>query len=259
MAIRSLPELAQAWWTLETRWPGTSSVRRFLQRPLVPAYRVNPHLPPEKRQERLARVVNLLADRLARIPKVWHEWEVFDPEGFFDLYPEQAELLVEIRETRSQVHVSIYADLLSPAFQEAERFWAERVLPALHVAQPALFPRNGTPAEPVSDEWARDLARTLAPQMEERLYQAAVELAGVRDILYSWGSVDFLITSAAREERERIARSMDGRIASEVWERLRLVPTLTLQLTFASQPEAVRRRRRLQRWRRRPWSRSHAR
>ncbi len=257
--IRSLPELARAWWTLDAQWPGISSTRRLLERPLVPAYRVPSGLSVEAQRERVARVINLLADRLARVPKVWHEWDVFDVEGFFDLYPAQAEVLVEIQETRSQVIVTLYADVLCPAFQEAEIFWSERVVPALHVAQPALFSRNGQPADPASDAWVEELAHHLAPEMETHLYRAAEEMNAIRDILYRWGSVDFLVTSAAREERERITRSLDGQVATRVWERLRLVPTLTLQLAFTAHSEHVRRRRALLRWRRQSWDRSHAR
>ncbi len=257
--VRSLPELARAWWTLDVRWPVVSSTRRLLERPLVPAYRVPHGLPAAEQRERVARVINLLADRLARVSKVWREWDVFDVEGFFDLYPSQAEVLVEIQETRSQVMVTLYADLLCPVFQAAETFWTERVLPALHVAQPVLFSHNGQSPDPAGDMWAEELAHHLAPEMERRLYAAAEEINAIRELLYRWGSVDFLITSAAREERERIARSLDGQVASRVWERLRLVPTLTLQLAFAAQPEHARRRRALLRWRRQSWRRSHAR
>ena len=248
--------------TLDTRWPVTSSTRRLLRRPLVPAYRVPAHLPEDRHPEALARIVALLAERLARVPRVWPEWEDFDAGAFFDLYPEQAEVLVDIRQTRTQVTITLYPDVLVPAFQEAETFWAEHVLPALAVAQPALFPPNGHArgrSDPASDLWAEELARHLGPEMEARLYRAAQVIQTIRERLFDLGSVDFLVTSAVREERDRVARSLNGATAGRIWERLRLLPTLTLQLAFSSQGDLVRRRRALQRWRQRPWSRSHAR
>ena len=259
--IRTLPELARAWWTLEDRWPNTSSTQQLLQRPLAPAYRVRAGGADEDRARFLARCVNVLADRLARLPRAWGEWDEFDAPAFFDLYPEQAEVLLSIRQTRSAVRVTVYADVLSPAFQEAETYWVEHVVPALHVAQPALFAHAGPASlDGVGEAWAEMLAREIGPEMERRLYRAAREIERARGLLYEWGLVDFLITSAAWEERYRVAASRNGHVDARLWERLRLVPTLTLEIAFSLVPESARlRRRALMRWYRRPWSRSRAR
>ncbi len=262
MMIRTLPELARAWWTLEDRWPNTSSTQQLLRRPLAPAYRVRAQGEEEERARFLARSISVLVDRLSRLPRAWGEWEEFDAAAFFDLYPEQANVLLSIRETRSAVRVTAFADVLSPAFQEAETYWVEHVVPALHVAQPALFARAGAGSEmdPVGETWAEMLAREIGPEMERRLYRAAREIERARALLYEWGLVDFLITSAAREERYRVAASRNGHVDARLWERLRLVPTLTLEIAFSLVPESARlRRRALMRWYRRPWSRSRAR
>ncbi len=259
--IRTLPELARAWWTLEDRWPHNSSTRQLLQRPLAPAYRISPKLAGEMRIKALARSIAVLADRLSRLPRAWREWDEFDAAAFFDLYPEQADVLVTIRESRSRVRVTLFADVLSPAFQDAETFWVEHVIPALHVAQPALFgPTDERVVERVEIEWAELLAGEIAPEMDRRLYGAAQEIERVRDLLYDWGLVDFLVSSAAWKERYRVAASRNGHVDSRLWERLRLVPTLTLEIDFALVPERARlRRRALMRWHRRPWHRSRAR
>ena len=257
--IRTLPELARAWWTLEAQWPIVSSSKQLRSRPLVPAYRVPTQRGETAKLHALARIVNVLADRLARLPRAWTEWDTFDPGAFFDLYPEQVEVLVSVYQTRHQVQVTVYADVLMPAFQEAEIYWTETVVPALHVAQPALFGRANGHTDPASETWARLLAENIGPEMEQHLYRAAQEIQRVRDLLYEWGVVDFLVTSAAREERYRVARSHNGHVDARTWKRLQLMPTLTLQLTFTPQTEEVRlRRRALLRWQRRPWGRSHA-
>ena len=259
--IRTLPELARAWWTLEDRWPNTSSTQQLLQRPLAPAYRVRARGAEEERARFLARSITVLVDRLARLPRVWQEWETFDAAAYFDLYPEQVDVLLTIRETKRLVRVTAFADVLSPSFQEAETYWIEHVVPALHVAQPALFATAGKePLDGVGETWAELLASEIGPEMERRLYKAAREIERARSLLYDWGLVDFLITSAAWEERYRVAASRNGHVDARLWERLRLVPTLTLEIAFSLVPESARlRRRALMRWHRRPWSRSRAR
>lgn len=258
--IRTLPELARAWWTLEDRWGDGSSVRQVMRRPLAPAYRLPPHVLGQKRVEALARIVRLVADRLSRLPRVWEEWDVFAPDAFFDLYPEQVDVLVDIVQSRSQVKVSFYTDVLLPAFQEAEQFWVEQVVPALHVAHPVFFGNGKEPPDPAGLTWAEEVARDLGPGMEERLYRAAREIRTVRDLLYDWGVVDFLVTTASWEERYRVALSRNGHVDTSVWKRLQFVPTLTLEMSFSLVPPEQRTRRRaLLRWQRRSWHRSHAR
>jgi len=257
--IRTLPELARVWWTLEDTWPEVSSARQLLCRPLVPAYKVNPSWPGEKRVQAAACAVRILADRLARLPRVWAEWDVFDAEAYFDLYPEQARVLVTLHQTRHKVQVMLFADLLVPGFREAELYWVEKVVPALHAAQPALFSRDGHPDD-ASHAWAEWVAREVGPEMEARLYAAAAEIRHVREVLYEQGDVGFLAASASLEERYRVSRLGNGRVDVRLWQRLQMVPTLTLELTFMpGVREEILRRRALRRWRHRPWHRSHAR
>ncbi len=257
--IRTLPELARAWWTFEDRWGDVSGVQQVTRRPLAPAYRVPPHVTGQKRVEFLARMVRLIADRISRLPRVWEEWDVFDPGAFFDLYPEQVDVLIRIAQSRSRVKVTFYTDVLLPGFQDAEQFWMHHVVPALHVAHPVFFGNGHEPPDPAGLAWAEEVARELGPQMEERLYRAAREIRAVRDLLYEWGIVDFLITSASWEERYRVARSRNGHVDPSIWKRVRFVPTLTLEVAFSLvPPEEKTRRRALMRWQHRPWRRSHA-
>jgi len=257
--IRTLPELARVWWTLEDAWPGTSTARVLLARPLASTYSVSAAWPEDRRVQAAARAVQVMADRLSRLPHVWDEWDPFDPGAFLDLYEEQADVLVSIRQTHNRVQVFLFVDLLVPAVQAAEIYWSEQVVPALHVAQPVLFSRNGTP-DVVSHTWAELVAREVAPEMETRIYAAAQEIRWIRETLYQQGDACFLGTSASLEERYRVSRDSNGRLDNRLWERLQMVPTLTLELTFVpgGSPEMLRRRA-LRRWRGRPWRRCHAR
>jgi len=200
-----------------------------------------------------------LTDRLSRLPRVWNEWEEFDPEAFFDLYPEQAEVLVDIRETRNRVRATFFADVLVPTFREAEIYWLEHVVPALHVAQPVLLGQGAQRMDPASETWANLVAYELAPEMEEHVYRAAQEIQSVRELLYEWGDVSFLTTAAGGRERRRLLQSSNGHMSPRLKERLRLIPSLTLELTFVTNvPEQLARQRALWRWRRRRWRRSRA-
>ncbi len=256
--IRTLPELARAWWLLEEEWPGISTTKRIHTRPLAPVYRVKSRWSEERRVRALAQAIGVINDRLSRLPRVWHEWEEFDPGAFFDLYPEQVDVLVDIQASRRRVRVTFYADLLVPSFQEAETFWVNEVIPALHVAQPSLLAARPTGEDPASEVWAQLVARELGPEMEQRLYRAAQEIQAVRNLLYERGDVTFLATMVDVGDRERLPRPVRGGQAL-LAERLRLIPTLTLQLTFPTNlREQQARGQALRRWLRRSWHRSRA-
>jgi len=201
----------------------------------------------------------VLTDRLERLPQVWGEWEVFDAGAFFDLYPEQTEVLVDIQETHSRVRVTFFADVLVPAFREAEAYWLEQVVPALHVAQPALMGQGDFHWDAASETWARLMAQELAPAMETALYRAAHEIQRVREVLYEWGDVAFFVATAGMRERQRVIHSGSAPLPPRLKERLHLIPTLTLQLTFAPNlTEKMTRRRIRMRQRRYRWRRSRA-
>ena len=258
--IRTLPELARAWWSLEEDWPDRS-VRTYLHaRPLAPVYRVLSRWDEEKRVNALARMVMTVSDRLHRLARVWQEWEEFDPGAFFDLYPEQVEALVSIRSSHHRVVVTFFTDVLIPAFQDAESFWVEEVVPALHVAQPMLLGNGRGNADPAGETWARLVAHELGPEMERRLYRAAREIQAVRDRLYEWGCVSFLATNTSGMNGRTRGQGGGTRHRTYIRERLALVPTLTMTLSFSTHAHAQQARlRALRRWLKRDWHRSRAR
>ncbi len=230
-----------------------------MRRPLAPAYRISARQEQNRRVRSLARMMTVLTDRMSRLPSAWNEWEDFDPGAFFDLYPEQAEVLVDIRETRHWVRVIFFADVLVPAFREAEVHWMEHVVPALHVAQPVLLGQGQQHLDPASETWADLVAYELAPEMEEHLYRAAHEIQSVRELLYDWGDVTFLATAAGGREHKRVIHSGNGHMTPRMKERLHLIPTLTLELTFSPNASAqTAKQRALLRWKKRSWSRSQA-
>ncbi len=257
--IRTLPELARAWWLLEEDWPEGSVVKRLHRRPLTPVYRVSSRWDEEKRLNALARMVMTLSDRMSRLPHIWKEWDVFDPGAFFDLYPEQAEILVDIRSSHRYVRVRFFTDVLIPAFQDVETFWVEEVVPALHVAHPVLLGKGRGEMDPAGETWAHLVARELGPEMERRLYRAAQEIQAIRNRLYEWGCVTFLATGTFPYNGHRPKEGSPARYQAYLRQRLRLIPTLTLQITFSLHAqERHARNRALRRWLKRNWHRSRA-
>lgn len=64
-----------------------------------------------------AHLASDLAKRLRRLAAAYGEWRTFEPEPYFDLYGEPAQLLVRLAERVSTVHVTFYVDALLPWFQ----------------------------------------------------------------------------------------------------------------------------------------------
>jgi hypothetical protein len=159
-----------------------------LSRPFVPAYRA-----PERGDRlliarRIAEGVSILADRLHRLPRAYPHWRPFDPAAYFDLYPEQTPALVRMERLGATLDVTIYADLLSPAFRRAERFWAVEFCPALLAAGE-------------DDAFAHHFQQRTLPAMQRRLQEAREEIALAAEVLYQRGDIAFLAVSAALDER----------------------------------------------------------
>jgi hypothetical protein len=96
---------------------------------LTPMYRVQ-HGAVEQEAASAARLVSDLAERLRRLASAYGEWQEFEIEPYFDLYGEQAALLVHVSERVSTVHVTFYADAVLPAFQAAVDYLALNLAPA---------------------------------------------------------------------------------------------------------------------------------
>ena len=134
-AIRSVPALAAGLRRTHCHPLPVSSTALFGQRALVPLYQVE-NGSQDREIAGAAHAVSTVADMLRRLASAYGEWRDFDVPAFFNLWPEQARLLVHISERVSTVHVIFYADLLLPSFQRVERYWAEEFFPAFHAAHP---------------------------------------------------------------------------------------------------------------------------
>lgn len=72
-----------------------------------------------------AHAVRHAVDRLQRMARAYGEWSAFDAAAYFDLTEDQVELIVQLNERVTTVHVTFYADLLLPRFQMALQAHAE--------------------------------------------------------------------------------------------------------------------------------------
>jgi hypothetical protein len=178
-----------------------------------------------------AHLVSDLAERLRRLVTAYGEWRTFEPEPYFDLYGEQAQLLVHIAERVSTVHVTFYVDALLPSFQAAVDCLAHELAPARF--QNGAFTLAQTA---MSVHWLRLLA-VLQTAREHLAHDAG-----------------FLAANGAGEERSRRraawqAQPPDG-LAPLLAPSLADTPTLTLSIEFPlppyRQPGRLRRLRRAQ-------------
>lgn len=216
----SLPALVAALAEPERVWPCRSIARLLLEAPLVPAYHVPAHGRREQRVARLADAVALLAERLHRLPSAYRHWQHFDPGAYFDLRPPQVRAMVRSECLGATLDVTVYADLLSPAFRLAERFWAERFCPAYHAGR-----------SPRDSAFAEHFTRQVLPAMERRIEQAREEITAAGELLFERGDVPFLLAAAAPDERERqlpILSSGD----EDLLPLFRRIPSLTLARSF---------------------------
>ncbi len=246
--IRSVPGLAAAFRLIHRWHPPVSSAARLLARPLVEAYQVPAGA--EEREIRIAgQVIAAAADRLRRLAHAYAEWEVFDPCAYFDLYPEQADLLVHVSERVTTVHVTFYADLLLPSFRRVEQTWAEEFFPAYQAAYP--FERRVDRRSAYTAHYYEfDMPKILAYWDRLQRVVKAVRSQLVEDI-------GFLAAAGGSEERAYWQHHWPPEPAQALDPRLLLpldqIETLTLTVEFPlpahRQPGRYRRLRRL--WQRR--------
>jgi hypothetical protein len=192
----------------------------LLEAPLVPAYRVPVHGSRARRCHRLAEAVALLAERLHRLPTAYRHWQHFDPGAYFDLRPPQVRAMVRSECLGATLDVTVYADLLSPAFRIAEQFWAEHFCPAYYAGR---YPRYSA--------FAEHLTRQVLPALERRIEQAREEIAAAGELLFERGDVPFLLAAAATDERECQLPSLPPG-DEDLLHLFRRVPSLTLARSF---------------------------
>lgn len=204
---------------------------------LAPMYRVNGGKPGGSEVEAAAHVLSEVVDRMRRLNAAYGEWAYFDGPAYFDLSAGQTTCLLRISERVTTVHVTFYADLLLPSFQQLLAYWSQTFIPAyaarnqdgdsyqmfLSTVQPTLV-----------DQWQQLLAVTM--QTRRRLLE----------------DVSFLAVNGGQEERGRWRQWWDQPPAPGLDPRLtpalNQLPTLTLSLDFPlpahRQPHRLRRLRR---------------
>lgn len=231
MAILSTPALAAALRTLgRTPLPPLPVLE---PRQLSPMYRLTAG-DLEQEATAAAHLAAELAERLRRLNQAYGEWDLFEPGPYFDLQPEQTELLVHVVERVSTVHVCFYVDALLPAFQAA--------VAHLHMELAPSFGRNGADAQ-------EQIAAQ--EQMAAHWRRLVAVMHGARQRLEH--DTGFLITNNAGEERARWRAAWQQPAAPllpELTPRLPDTPTLTLSTDFPlpayRQPGRLRRLRRAQ-------------
>lgn len=250
--VRSAPALAAAIRCTDQRRLPVSTARLLHAEQLPPVYRIETG---DQEQEVAAAVqtVAIVADKLRRLTAAYGEWDAFDAPAFFDLYAEQAGLLVHIVERVSTVHVVFYADLLLPSFRRAEETWATEFFPGYQAAHP-LQSRTDRRTSYGDHYFEIDAPKLIA------YWQRLVDVihAARRTLT---GDIGFLAASGGSEERSRWQSAWTRPPAVGLDEQLQpdlqAIPTLTLSMNFPlpahRQPGRLRRLRRM--WRRGDWRR----
>lgn len=167
--IRSIPSLAAHLRSVHCRHVQASASKICPCPSLVPSYhpaglgklRTGEKSPSQLRKEAesMVPVYRRLIDHCHRLPTAFQEWQIFDPSPFFDLYPEQAEVLVRQEEGKHYTRISFYGDMLIPAFQSAETYFVETFAPAYLAAH------GDTRSEPSKEDF---YARQVEPEMVRR-------------------------------------------------------------------------------------------
>jgi len=240
--IRSFPELAAQRWHL-WRQPLKDKQR---PRPdwsrLAPIYRLGPADTPEQRQRKLHQLMAFLHQRFTRLRQAWPAWETFDVGAYFDLYPDQAAVLCEIRVRNDRLQAVFFVDLLVPSFRRALHYWQTEVIPAYRQVQLSLAGRR---ARPTTLQYLLGTAFSsdIMPEFDALYQEARVALRQSILPLARSGDVHFLAHSAACLERLRVAKAYREPEIREVIARLDRVPTLTVEHTVAMVPNGRQRRR----------------
>ncbi len=228
MLILSAPALAAALRTLGTAADPLPTPPALEPHLLTPMYRVAAG-EVEQEAASAAHLASDIAERLRRLAAAYGEWQQFEVEPYFDLYGEQAELLVRVSERVSTVHVTFYVDALLPSFAAAVDHLA------LHLA-PARF-RSGAYA-------------AAQAEMAQRWLRLAEVIEGARNHLAH--DVGYLASNGAGEERSRRRAAWqtpapEGLLPA-LAPSLAATPTLTLSIEFPL--PALRQRGRIRRLRR---------
>ncbi len=231
--IASVPALAAAIRTLNVQPPLMASAFHAAD-PLVQMYQISPGA---GEAEAAAYVVSGIGERLRRLGDAYGEWDAFDAPAYFDLSVTQTAQLLRVSERVSTVHITFFADLLLPAFQQTVAAW-------MHEFQPVY---QRLTEEPVL---AADFFQRIQPTLVSRWQHLNRVVTSARTILAA--DIGFLATNSAQEERERWRRwwqtAPAGRIDVALLPPLSTVPTLTLSFTLPlpayRQPNRLRRLRR---------------
>jgi hypothetical protein len=228
MLILSAPALAATLRTLGTAADPLPLLPALEPHLLTPMYRVAGG-EVEQEAASAAHLVSDLAERMRRLAAAYGEWQQFEVEPYFDLYGEQAELLVRVAERVSTVHVTFFVDPLLPSFAAAVDYLA------LHLA-PARF-RNGA------------YAAAQAEMAQRWLRLAQVIEAARRHLAHDVG---YLAGNGAGEERSRWRTAWQTPAPEGLLRALAPplaeTPTLTLSIEFPL--PASRQRGRIRRLRR---------
>lgn len=210
-------------------WTVRSDAARLELEPLPPVYHVDETLATAAQAERVAQAVAELAQKLARLRHAYAAWPLFDPGAYFDLHPCHLASLCRVEETRNIVRVRLYADLLAPAFQMAERHWVEAFLPAYHAGSP------GDAAGVYRDS----LHHQAMPQLAHRLDAAVDVVQGALDALA--GNLEVISLLGGLEERiqhrPRPGAAMAFGLPVSLQRLPRALPTLTLDAIFPTPEE----------------------
>lgn len=250
---RSIPGLATALRHTDRQVLPLSTAAQLQEQALVPLYQVE-GVEMDAEVQSAVHTISLLADKLRRMASAYGEWQIFDIPAFFDLYPSQVNLLMDLSERATMVHTYLYADLLLPSFQRSERYWAEEFFPAYHAAHPL---EVRTDKRNVYTDQFFDI---IQPKMIAYWERTLAVVKGVRYGLSE--DIGFLAAAGGSEERVRwqrrqaagTAAGLDGSLLAPIAN----LPTLTLSISFPlpshRQPGRLRRLRRI--WRRKGWRRS---
>ena len=183
----------------------------------MPAYRAPERHSAQRVARLIAEGVSILAERLHRLPRAYPHWQRFDPAAYFDLHPQQTQALLRIETLGATLDVTLYADMLSPAFRRAERFWAREFCPAYFAA--------GLQDAFDTHFWQRTL-----PAMQRRLQEARAEITLTGNLLFEQGNASFLAATAAHDERAHHHHRLPD--DKEILDLYNDLPTLTLRRSY---------------------------
>lgn len=234
LALSSSPAFAAALRAMAS--PGGFAALWQSQSELVPMYRIT-GTDVNSEIDAASRVLSEVLERLRRLHDAYGEWQLFDIPAYFDLTESQAAALIHVSERVSTVHVTFYADLLLPTFQQSLAYWAQTFAPAYQQMDQG------------ADAYTRFLTE-VQPAMIEQWQRLLSVITQSRKLLLE--DVSFLAANGGQEERGQWrhwwdrppAPGLDPRLTPE----LKQLPTLTLSLDFPlpahRQPHRLRRLRR---------------